>query len=642
MTLSIVIVNYNVRHYLEQCLTSVFAAAEGIETEVFVVDNNSVDDSVQMLRQCFPQVHLIANSDNPGFAKANNQALRQCTGEYILLLNPDTIVQRDTFSTCISFIEQTADCGGVGVRMVNGEGEFLKESKRGFPSPKTSFYKISGLIRLLPHHPKVGAYYMGNLSDSEIQKIDVLPGAFIMMRRKAFEKVGMLDESYFMYGEDIDFSWRFKLAGFDNYYLPTTRILHYKGESTKHGSINYVYTFYNAMSIFVKRYFAGGDARLYNSLIRIAIWLRALLAVIKRSAQRVALPLADLLISYSAFFATKIVWANYWAENVNYYPDSYTWGVLPLYSFIILVCTWIAGGYDKPVKLSRIARGIAIGALSLLVFYSLLDETMRFSRAILIIGSLTTLIASLLIRLILGWFGVEGYRQGPPRKRSYLVVADDEEYERILQLFDQLGITPRSVVQQKADKVGTLCHKDCFGHHRPDEIIFCTKDVAVASMLDVMEALRSQKIDFRTAPDYGSLLIGGSYIFTTDQIYKTDDQGLATPRYRRIKRIFDILSATLVLILSPLLFWLQRRKRRFFSDCFSVFQGRRTWVGYSQPNVATPSTQPLPHLKPSVFRTCDRIPLVRRPDTTRLDQQYAQHYTPLTDLTILLKNWHRI
>lgn len=225
MTLSIIIVNYNVRHYLEQCLTSVFAAAEGLDAEVFVVDNNSVDDSVAMVRERFPQVRLIVNADNPGFARANNQALQQCTGDYVLLLNPDTIVEKDTFRHCIDFIARTPRCGGVCVKMVNGEGLFLKESKRGFPSPATSFYKISGLIRLLPHHAKVGAYYMGHLSDNETHVVDILPGAFIMMRHEVLDKVGLLDESYFMYGEDIDFSWRIRLAGYKNYYLPTTRIL---------------------------------------------------------------------------------------------------------------------------------------------------------------------------------------------------------------------------------------------------------------------------------------------------------------------------------------------------------------------------------------------------------------------------------
>ena len=282
MLLSIVIVNYNVKYFLEQCLESVYnsnlalheAPGEELQLEVFVVDNASVDGSVEMVREKYPQVHLIANQANVGFARANNQALRQCRGDLMLLLNPDTVVEHDTFSKCADFYATHPDCGGLAVKMINGEGTYLKESKRGFPTPAASFYKMSGLVRLFPHSRRIAAYYMGHLSDDETNPVDILPGAYLMISRKALEKVGLLDESYFMYGEDIDFSWRIKLAGFENYYFPETRIIHYKGESTKRGSMNYVYTFYNAMSIFVKRYFSGRNAKFFNLLLHLAIWGR--------------------------------------------------------------------------------------------------------------------------------------------------------------------------------------------------------------------------------------------------------------------------------------------------------------------------------------------------------------------------------
>ena len=255
MRLSVVIVSYNVKYFLDQCLESVFGSdltldgvcrgegSDTLELEVFVVDNASVDGSVEMVREKFGQVHLIDNKENVGFAAANNQALRLCTGDYVLLLNPDTIVERDTFRNCVAFYASHADCGGLTVKMINGEGKYLKESKRGFPTPAAAFYKMSGLIHLFPHSRRIAAYYMGHLDDDETNPIDILPGAYLMISREALEKVGLLDEAYFMYGEDIDFSWRIKLAGFENYYLPSSRIIHYKGESTKHASMNYVYTY---------------------------------------------------------------------------------------------------------------------------------------------------------------------------------------------------------------------------------------------------------------------------------------------------------------------------------------------------------------------------------------------------------------
>lgn len=475
MSLSVIIVNYNVKHFLEQSLRSVFAAAEGIDIEVWVVDNNSTDGSVQMVRDKFPQVHLIANSDNPGFATANNQALRQCNGDYILLLNPDTLVQHDTFRTCLNFFQEHPDCGGLSVKMINGEGQFLKESKRGFPSPATSFYKISGLIKLFPRNKKMGAYYMGHLDDDTVNEVDVLPGAFLMISRPALEKTGLLDESYFMYGEDIDFSWRIKLAGFKNYYLPTTRILHYKGESTRKSSMNYVYTFYNAMAIFAKKYFSKGGAKTYTFLIQLAIWLRASIDFLKRIFKHLAVPALDFAVSFAGFLAIKQIWSTYWAENVNYYPSVYTWVIIPIYILILLLASWLAGGYDKPVRVWRIVQGMSVGALCLLVFYSMLSEELRFSRAIVLLGSLWSIAAALGIRGLLSLMHADGYHIAPERGRRYLVVGSDEETDRLFELFDSLGI----------EHNGAFCTNDnndpAWEGNLPkvDEVIFCSRDVPI-------------------------------------------------------------------------------------------------------------------------------------------------------------------
>ncbi|MEZ4985741.1 MAG: glycosyltransferase family 2 protein [Saprospiraceae bacterium] len=239
MKLSIVIVNYNVRYFLEQALLSVRKAIRAIDAEVFVVDNNSVDDSVAVVREKFPEVKLIANADNPGFSIANNQAIRQSKGQYVLLLNPDTVVEEDTFEKCIAFMDAHPEAGAVGVRMIDGAGKFLPESKRGFPSPWVAFAKSFGLSALFPTSRLFNHYHLGYLNEMETHEIEVLAGAFMFMRRAALDKAGLLDEAFFMYGEDIDLSYRIVLAGYKNYYLPETSIIHYKGESTKKGSLNY-------------------------------------------------------------------------------------------------------------------------------------------------------------------------------------------------------------------------------------------------------------------------------------------------------------------------------------------------------------------------------------------------------------------
>ncbi|MDD2559673.1 MAG: glycosyltransferase family 2 protein [Bacteroidales bacterium] len=272
MKLSVIIVNYNVRYFLEQCLHSLYRAIENTDTEVFVVDNCSTDDSLEMLRKSYPRVKLIANSENPGFAKANNQAIIVSEAEYILLLNPDTLVQENAIHNMLSFMDAHPEAGALGVKMIDGQGRFLPESKRGLPTPAVSFYKILGLSTLFPRSRRFGRYHLGWLDKDKIHSVEILAGACMLVRKDAINKAGLLDEDFFMYGEDIDWSYRILKAGYRNYYFPPGRILHYKGESTKKGSLNYVYVFHKAMAIFAKKHFLG-KSFFYAFLINVAILL---------------------------------------------------------------------------------------------------------------------------------------------------------------------------------------------------------------------------------------------------------------------------------------------------------------------------------------------------------------------------------
>ena len=289
---------------------SVEKALVGIDAEVFVVDNVSKDDSVEMVRNKFPQVVLIANQENVGFSRANNQAMRLAKGEYVLLLNPDTLVEEDTFKKCIQWMDEHPQGGGLGVRMVDGSGKFLPESKRGIPFPMTSFYKISGLYRLFPHSSSINHYYLGNLSEMENNEVEILSGAYMFMRKKALDEVGLLDEDFFMYGEDIDLSWRILKGGYKNYYLADTRIIHYKGESTKKGSLNYVYVFYQAMDIFAKKHFSSKGAGGFSALLQLAIWFRASLSFVKRIVSALTFPVMDLLLTLTLWWLVKNIYSE--------------------------------------------------------------------------------------------------------------------------------------------------------------------------------------------------------------------------------------------------------------------------------------------------------------------------------------------
>ena len=657
------------KHFLGQCLESVYASdltlppdvgGGSFQIQVHVVDNASVDGSVEMLQQHFPQVHLTANTDNRGFAAANNIVLRQILDnppttsqptDYILLLNPDTIVERDTLSKCVSFFLSHPDCGGLGVKMINGEGKFLKESKRGFPTPEASFYKITGLIRLFPHHKRIAAYYLGHLPDDQTNPIDILPGAFLMISRPALEKTGLLDESYFMYGEDIDFSWRIRLAGYQNYYFPTTRIIHYKGESTKHASFNYVYTFYNAMSIFVQHYFSGKGAKLFNALLHTAIWTRATAAFLRRIVTSLALPLLDFIIAYAGFFFIELLWS---AHQLNpdlsffsslssifhtdfsilysqlYYPPVYSTLIIPLYILTLILSAWLYGGYIKPVRIQRIVKGMTLGTLLLLIFYSLLDESLRYSRALLLLGCSWTLISTLLSRAVLRLFNVKGFGSNK-RTLHTLIVGSPSECKRVTTLYDSLAIKRQFSVFHDSLSVSKLA--DAIHYHKADEVIFCNNDHSMEQVIDTMTALADtsstsgRQIEFKTLPATSDIIIGSNQVHAAEDLFTEQLNAVSTPLNRRNKRLFDIISSLLLLLLSPIFAWFQKSPSQYFRNCWLVLLGRRSWVGDVPKGIYSPA-QALPEQGRNLSPEAQR----------HISLRYQRNYRLSTDLRILIRN----
>ncbi len=279
MQLSIIIVNYNIKFFLEQCLCSVEKAIKDIDAEICVVDNCSADNSIEYLQEKFNRVKFISAGSNLGFSKANNMALKQCTGKYILFLNPDTILPEDALQGCLTFFETTANAGAAGVRMIDGRGKFLAESKRSFPSPVVSFFKLTGLSAVFPTSKFFNRYALGYLAEHAIHEVDVLSGACMIVKKDILTELGAFDEIFFMYGEDIDLSFRIQQAGYKNFYLGNITILHFKGESTKRGSLNYVRLFYKAMRIFVKKHYSGNDAWATNIFLHLAIYLRSIISL---------------------------------------------------------------------------------------------------------------------------------------------------------------------------------------------------------------------------------------------------------------------------------------------------------------------------------------------------------------------------
>ncbi len=639
--ISIIIVNYNVEYFLEQCLNSVKKALQNVPGEVFVVDNNSIDNSVEMVRAKFPEYHLIANKDNKGFSKANNQAIAVSRGEYVLLLNPDTVVEEDTFEKVIRFMDDHPDAGGLGVRMLDGKGKFLPESKRGLPTPLVAFYKIFGLSKLFPKSKRFGQYHLGHLSEFETNEIEILSGAFMLMRNEALKKVGYLDEAFFMYGEDIDLSYRIIKGGYKNYYFPETRIIHYKGESTKKSSVNYVFVFYRAMVIFAEKHFSQKNARLFSFLINFAIYLRAGMAVFSRFIRRIILPVSDFMLILGGLYALTHRWEMKHIE----FPETVLKIALPFYTFSWLAAIFYNNGYNKPMKVGSILKGILWGTVFILAIYALLPKAYQFSRLFILCGAILVLVYYLISRIFLHFAFGKSFRIFQDKAKRFAIVGSREEVERVNEILKQSVSNIESVEfvsanDEKEDwNIGTVGQLDQITHiHRINEIIFCAKDTKAHTIIDWMSKIDSVKVDFKIAQPDSLYLIGSNSIDTAGDLYLININSISKPQNIRNKRTFDFVVALLGILSLPFSVWFFKNKKQYVKNLLHLLVGKKTCVGY----VVSASQTNLPKLKAGILHPVSAGTDYAEQHADKLNLIYARDYSVQKDLSILLKLWKKM
>jgi GT2 family glycosyltransferase len=644
MKLSIIIVNYNVQFFLENCLNSVFNAIKYIDAEVLVVDNNSVDGSVEMVKLKFPQVKLIANKENSGFSKANNQAIGIAKGELVLLLNPDTVVEEDTFKICCDFFDKNLEAGGLGIKMLDGRGQFLPESKRGLPTPSVAFYKIFGLSSIFPKSATFSKYHLGHLSKDKNHQIEILSGAYMMIRKKVLDQIGLLDENFFMYGEDIDLSYRITQAGFKNYYLADTSIIHYKGESTKKSSINYVFVFYRAMAIFAKKHFSNKNAQLFSSLINLAIYLRAAAAVLTRTARHVILPIIDT----SLLFIGISFFKSYYESKFKYiqggsYPEEVAEFGIPIMLLIYLVSAWLNGSYSIPTKFTNILKGVFSGSLIILITYSLLDESYRFSRAIILFSVLWALFIIPAARFILN---LSGFRKFKKTKETRIaIIGKRDELHRITKFLKDTLIQPELISYINSDKnddgynySGKIEHlKDIIEIYKITEVIFCSKDISSSQIIKLMSALNKKNIDFKIAPPESIYIIGSNSIDSAGDYYITGSNAILKPINQKNKRILDFTLALLFLFLSPILILINGMNFNLIRNLLQVLFGSISFVGFINSKEFKRLNL---KIKKGILNSSHLIEneLIDKESIERLNFEYGRDYNILKDLEIIFKN----
>ena len=687
MTLSIIIVSYNVRDFLGQAITSLQKSLAGMDHEIFVVDNASSDGTVAFVKKRFPQVKLIANSENLGFGRANNQAINQSSGKYLCIINPDTIVQEDTFSTLLSFFDKHPSAGALSCKILNPDGTLQLACRRSFPTPWVAFTKIAGLAKMFPNSRLFGRYNLTFLDPAEVADVEAISGSFMLVRREVVDKVGGFDEDFFMYGEDLDWCYRIRQGGWKIYYVPHTQIIHFKGESSKKSPLAQRKLFYEAMNLFVNKHFSGSNALLPTWFLNLAIHGRAALAFLGAVGSYLVLPLIDLFFM-SLSLALAILF--------RFHPE-FPW--LPfvkvhlLYSIVwLLSLTW-HGVYDRfRYSGSKTTSAMLLGWVinSALTFFL---NTFGFSRlVVLVCGAINVILVpgwrvalkGYARRSSSGWLGKIG---GPLLHRRSVIVGDQntsaELVERIrTKLNDSYRIAGIVLTSEDLERdevagltvLGTISHlKEIIQRERLQEVIFSTDRIEYEKMLSVIAGSNGGGVSFKMVPSNLDVIIGKASIDYIDDLpFVEIDYKLHMPFYRYIKRTFDLLLVSLLMVLTaPAYFWLRLVRRlplqavtyktgpdkslvlyefagdslkpvfRYLPRLSAVFTGKISFVGRDLDQLANDADKELDaSLPPGLtgYEQLNRKSVLSEKDRIKYNIYYLKNYSVAFDVQILLKS----
>ena len=397
--LSIVIVSFNAKYFLYLTLKSLEKIAIQLPIEIIVVDNVSTD-KLDTISTHFPHIKFIQNQKNLGFGAANNVGVANATSDSILILNPDTIISENLITKGLKLLNQIENVGAIGVRMLDGKGNYLPESKRGFPDLVSSIYKLLGINKLFPSQSSINKYYLSNANHNENQYIEVISGACFFIKKSVYEAIGGFDEKYFMYGEDIDISKELSQKGYQNYFIGEEEIIHFKGESSKKSQWNYHHHFYDAMFIFWNKNLNKSGNNFLKLLVLAACQFLKLGSYFKQKLKDIFLPILDASSIYIALYGFTMFWSTNLKGEPNYYPKFFYFVILPGYVLIWIFCLFLNQVYSNYSKISHYFKGSLLGALSILFIFSLLPENYRYSRAIVLFGTLTAILLPLFIRFI--------------------------------------------------------------------------------------------------------------------------------------------------------------------------------------------------------------------------------------------------
>jgi GT2 family glycosyltransferase len=648
MLLSVIIVSYNAYHFLDHCLAAVSQAMQGIDGEVIIIDNCSADGSPKLVKEKFPQFTLVENKVNIGYSKANNQGIRSSRGKYVLLLNPDTVVQPDGFRKSLEYMDAHPEAGALGVRMVDGKGNFLPESKRGFPGPLVSLYKVLRLHKWFPGSKRFDRYYLGYLPENQTNEVDILVGAFMLLRKSVLDEVGLLDEQFFMFWEDTDLSYRITQAGYKNIYFPETTIIHYKGESTRKDTPEYISIFYGAMNVFVRKHFP--ENTLFQWSVRLTSLALMVLTFLKYWVHRLFLPILDFVLLFGGMIWLVDFWELNYKYQKGFFPDTVRQIAVPAYVAVWMISTFFSGGYDRPFKFHRIVRAVLFGTLLISAVTNFLPEY-RFSRALIILGGFYAILAMMFSRWLNLVAGSGKLFRWPNQQKRIAIVGSKAEFERINKVIEGTGLKAQMLgyFHSTHDDVHTYLGpveglSELLNVYQPDELIFCLKDMSLEQVIAVMSRHANQVKEYKIVPEGESYAIGSASSKTQGDVYTLHIRlNLLMASARRNKRLFDLAFCFLLILLFPLIGWFLLRPFRAFINAFRVLGAKASWVGYAVKSTAEHEIK-LPALLPGILNTGSTLGAAMQDEAVlrRLDFLYARDYHPGKDIEIVWKSLRRL
>ena len=655
MDLSIIIVNYNVKEFLQNLLHSIEKASSNISKEIIVIDNASDDGSVEVIKDKFPSVILLENKINFGFGKANNQALAKAKGKYILFINPDCIVSEDTFDKMISFFENHSECGLAGCKILNSDGTLQLACRRSFPGPWTSFTKVTGLSNFFPKSKIFARYNLTYLDENKTYEVDAVSGSFMMMRREVYDKVGGFDEQFFMYGEDLDLCYRVQKSGSKVFYVNITQVIHYKGESTKRSNLDETKLFYNAMHLFVKKHLSSFP--LVEIILRTAIGLRKLFAFLGKRKVSLFSAFIDFIFFDLSLFIAEQFYKNV-TEWVGFDPQAYL-VVYTVPALIQIFVSALTGVYRKDeVSVLRNFGAIMISFL-LITSATFFFKQYAFSRAVVLITFILFLTLTTFYRIILKLFFKIGVKLDGALNRRTVIVGTDEEAVKLAKKIKSFKTDVHSFIgligktHSEIDKmvsgfsvVGSIGNiKNVFTERKINEVIFSSDELSYTEMMSIVSASKNMNIEFKIVGSDMNFVVGKSSVSMLDDIPLVEvNYNISSPAVRTIKVIFDyLLSFSALISIYPLIYLTIKISgketdfRKFILSVPSVISGKNSFVGPKKPfhiestNLGKAGLTGLWYIDEGTFS-----------DSEKLDFYYVKNQNIWLDLEILGKTLNKM